>query len=639
MGSDLNQIFSCHCGAPPITLPNGRMQNAQLHWESRTRKSTTASTSNTKPISTYFTVKRSLAVAPKDAPLIKKRMIACSGLNDKTWIRPHAQLTIQNCIEKSPSPYHGAPPRHEVSKELFGTTCESELDEAQLSVLIKTLESRSTWFIKQHDTSSGIFSTKCERNISAHPDQENLVCKPCLELKKNTTKEYLCFNKIDADVVIQVPLLGELRRPVVAVQDPKHARKTASNQLLSGARCLAFGRFHVNISHLAGLLDGPNLPLYTRDVLNCDKQDDGRAYRTLNADTFEAALRSPQHTGLAIYLFLFGELTDAWLSLSMTHLEQIRSAWTTIFFLRMWHNNLENSPSSLMGVDRNGVSRQSYGIFHILGKSLIGLIISHREYYDTVPFLPWKHGTEACEHIFGWMRVIMPNFTVLDARHMLPKVFAVVRQVMSGHIKLSQSYKYNFANEKMAESYVHLAKFPTNIQITRELSIAESRAHELAEFAGMTNRSVMEYRTGKPSRPVLDPEDSGDPDKGETDLGEVMQHAALSTAEQQETKAQFGHIDVEHEHEEISSETRISIANLLNPIVPATSTNPGTLLDVGLLVTNPDGDQILNNNLMLEMRQEHDSANIGSHSGNKKKKNHAPTLQSSTNSEPQALKP
>ncbi|KAA1087781.1 hypothetical protein PGT21_036562 [Puccinia graminis f. sp. tritici] len=191
----------------------------------------------------------------------------------------------------------------------------------------------------------------------------------------------------------------------------------------------------------------------------------------------------------------------------------------------------------------------------------------------------------------------------------------------------------------MAESYVHLAKFPTNIQITRELSIAESRAHELAEFAGMTNRSVMEYRTGKPSRPVLDPEDSGDPDKGETDLGEVMQHAALSTAEQQETKAQFGHIDVEHEHEEISSETRISIANLLNPIVPATSTNPGTLLDVGLLVTNPDGDQILNNNLMLEMRQEHDSANIGSHSGNKKKKNHAPTLQSSTNSEPQALKP
>ncbi|KAA1088284.1 hypothetical protein PGT21_001288 [Puccinia graminis f. sp. tritici] len=149
----------------------------------------------------------------------------------------------------------------------------------------------------------------------------------------------------------------------------------------------------------------------------------------------------------------------------------------------------------------------------------------------------------------------------------------------------------------------------------------------------------MEYRTGEPSRPVLDPEDSGDPDEGETDLGEVMQHAALSTAEQQETEAQFGHIDVEHEHEEISSETRISIANLLNPIVPATSTNPGTLLDVGLLVTNPDGDQILNNNLMLEMRQEHDSANIGSHSGNEKKKNHAPTLQSLTNSQPQALKP
>ena len=159
----------------------------------------------------------------------------------------------------------------------------------------------------------------------------------------------------------------------------------------------------------------------------------------MNWETFQAAIQSPQHTGLAIYLYLFGELTDAWLSPTMSHLDCIRSAWTTIFFLRFWHQSISNQSSPLMSINRNGVSHQSYDIFHFLGNSLIGLIISHREFYPSVPLLPWKHGTEACKHIFGWMRVIMPNFTVLDARQMLPKVFAVVRNVMSGQMKMPQS--------------------------------------------------------------------------------------------------------------------------------------------------------------------------------------------------------
>jgi len=33
--------------------------------------------------------------------------------------------------------------------------------------------------------SSGIFSTNCERLVAAHPDEQTLVCPPCLSLKKN----------------------------------------------------------------------------------------------------------------------------------------------------------------------------------------------------------------------------------------------------------------------------------------------------------------------------------------------------------------------------------------------------------------------------------------------------------------------
>jgi hypothetical protein len=107
--------------------------------------------------------------------------------------------------------------------------------------------------------------------------------------------------------------------------------------------------------------------------------------------------------------------------------------------MQFWHQSINHKSNPLMSIDRNGISRQSYEIFRFLGNTLIGLIISHREYHPLVPLLPWKHGTEACEHIFGWMRVIMPNFTVLDARQMLPKVFAVVRNVMGGKMKIPQS--------------------------------------------------------------------------------------------------------------------------------------------------------------------------------------------------------
>jgi hypothetical protein len=159
----------------------------------------------------------------------------------------------------------------------------------------------------------------------------------------------------------------------------------------------------------------------------------------LNWESLEASLKSPQHNGLAIYLYLFGELTDAWLCQKMNHLDWIRSSWVCIFFLRHWHQSIGDKMFPLASINRNGVSRQSYEIFHFLGNAMIGLIISHCKYYPTVPLLPWKHGTKACEHIFGWMRVIMPNSTVLDARQMLPEVFAVVRNVMSGKLKMAQS--------------------------------------------------------------------------------------------------------------------------------------------------------------------------------------------------------
>ncbi|EGF97440.1 uncharacterized protein MELLADRAFT_85351 [Melampsora larici-populina 98AG31] len=264
-----------------------------------------------------------------------------------------------------------------------------------------------------------------------------------------------------ADVHVKVPLFGNPPRPVVAVQDPKHARKTGANQLLSGSRLLVMGKYTITIQQLAEILKMPNSPLLAKDVFDSDKQDDGRAFRTLSAPTLSASLCLESSTGLTIFLFITGELVDSWLSKTMGHRERIRSAWTAGFFLRRWKGYLQKREKET------------------------------NDYYPDYPFCPWKHGTESCEHVFGWMRVLSPRFSVLDARFMMPKIHAVVKSVMSGKIKIPPSkhihsgYQYAFGDEGSLETIKHLRTYPTNAEISEDLTIANQIANSLAHLAGM----------------------------------------------------------------------------------------------------------------------------------------------------------
>ncbi|KAH9450992.1 hypothetical protein Pst134EB_018497 [Puccinia striiformis f. sp. tritici] len=180
----------------------------------------------------------------------------------------------------------------------------------------------------------------------------------------------------------------------------------------------------------------------------------------------------------------------------MSHFDRIVSAYTSHFFLARWYQYLreqENSTDGVMSFKRNGISHQSHKIFSTLADSLLSLILSHREYYPDTPLMPWKHGTEACEHIFGWMRVILPNFTVLDARQMMPKIFIIVKSIMSGKVKMLKSdhihsgYQYSFSDSVVCSPKLTDAskKFPNNEQIDELLKLAEKRAKTLIKFTGM----------------------------------------------------------------------------------------------------------------------------------------------------------
>ncbi|GES83162.1 hypothetical protein GLOIN_2v1777971 [Rhizophagus clarus] len=221
------------------------------------------------------------------------------------------------------------------------------------------------------------------------------------------------------NVHFQMPMYRNL--PIITVQDPKHARKTARNQLHSGARLLVLGNNVILYRYLLTLAQAKDHAIYIRDVVNVDKQDDGAAYRLFHSDILEQIYQNEMENNemrsLFVYLFVLGDLFDSYLNRNIFHKERIIMAMRGYFFLKMWAKYIENAGQlydSKFSISKNFISSQSFKIFTSLAESLILLIISHHEFYPLYPLYPWEHGTEAIEHLFGISRQITNDFSFYE---------------------------------------------------------------------------------------------------------------------------------------------------------------------------------------------------------------------------------
>lgn len=100
--------------------------------------------------------------------------------------------------------------------------------------------------------------------------------------------------------------------PVIRVQDPKHAKKTARNAIMSGARLLTFGNSSARFDHFLQLINQHNSILYKNDVIKLDRQDDAAAYRTFCSSNFRQCLTADYQIksgmeGFAVYVFVIGK--------------------------------------------------------------------------------------------------------------------------------------------------------------------------------------------------------------------------------------------------------------------------------------------------------------------------------------------
>ncbi|KAJ7504710.1 hypothetical protein B0H11DRAFT_1709383 [Mycena galericulata] len=238
--------------------------------------------------------------------------------------------------------------------------------------------------------------------------------------------------------------------PVVMLQDSKHALKTFRNNLFSGARMLTFGNFTAIFRRIHAMAMSTDSPMYRRDVERLDRQDDSAACRLFCAAVLEYLSENhPDHIGEIVYLFVFGELVDAYQSRDISHRERIKLALRARYFLDAWAKYL----------DAAGYKQSQY-------------------------FL----SREA--HTFGDSRDIVKDFAFLDFIFFVPKLRITMREaVLSGKASNSKAAAQGYTHtyfDTVGADLAKLATYPSNEDIEQASEEAAAKCESLIALLGIT---------------------------------------------------------------------------------------------------------------------------------------------------------
>ncbi|KAJ7229028.1 hypothetical protein GGX14DRAFT_616418, partial [Mycena pura] len=294
-------------------------------------------------------------------------------------------------------------------------------------------------------------------------------------------------------------------------QDAKHGRKTFRSNASSGARGLILGNHVVFFEQIHDLAMQSDSPMYKRDVKeNRDKMDDRAAARLFSADTLEQASRDPEkHLGLVVYLFIFGDLIDAYQSRTLSHHERAKIVLRTHLFLQTWKLFLAKAGYSEA---RHFISKEAFAISEILVNGLLALILIHRDHLGDhpAPLLPWLYASEPNEHCFAAMRDVNPDFTFQEALLLVPKLRArmqkAVRQIpdYGEYQKVASGYCHTYFTSDGVD-YTNLNRYPTDVELSEAYKIASEENECLWTLLGI-HPSQLQHSPAAVTPPHPDPD-------------------------------------------------------------------------------------------------------------------------------------
>ncbi|KAG1737823.1 uncharacterized protein EDB91DRAFT_1035526, partial [Suillus paluster] len=219
---------------------------------------------------------------------------------------------------------------------------------------------------------------------------------------------------------------------------------------------LSVGNHCLTHQTLVALRKEPNSGMVKKDVENMDKQDDGAAIRLFHSNALQACL-----TG------------------------DVRAAMQAKFFLQLWHNHIiDKSKHPVYGhffpLHRSFISSQNFKSLDSCCDVLIKLALVYREYYPTVPFLPWQHGSLPLEKIFGIACEFLTNFSYVEflgiLRHIEQRQEVLLRLAQSGvheRKEKSSGYVYDTTLERLShEDLKKLTDIPSRLQMEDIANVA-----------------------------------------------------------------------------------------------------------------------------------------------------------------------
>ncbi|KAF6745910.1 hypothetical protein DFP72DRAFT_778941, partial [Ephemerocybe angulata] len=186
------------------------------------------------------------------------------------------------------------------------------------------------------------------------------------------------------DTKFTIPVFD--KQAVAMGQDSKHALKTFRNNLFSGARLLTLGNYVVVYQRIREIAYEEGSPLYQRDVDKVDRQDDSAATRLFSADVLEYITKNhPDYLGEAIYLFIFGDLIDAFQNRFITHHERLKMVLRARHFINHWEMYLKVSgyPKAT-----HIISKEALDISRILIDGYARKIVKDFNFRDFIYMMP-----------------------------------------------------------------------------------------------------------------------------------------------------------------------------------------------------------------------------------------------------------
>ena len=230
-------------------------------------------------------------------------------------------------------------------------------------------------------------------------------------------------------------------------------------------------------------------PLYKRDVDKLDRQDDNAASRLFSSHVLQyLADHHPDYIGEIVYLFIFGELIDAYQNRCISHMERLKLVLRARYFLDAWATFVDHA-----GYKRSQyfLSRDAVDIARIVIEGYISLLLIHRDHVPNIfPLLPWLHSTEACEHTFGEARRIVKDFTLLDFIYMIPKLRIKIREAVlhaQGSDPKARAAGYNHTYvDNTGINIPILSVYPSDQDIQDIAEQAAQEADSLIALLGLT---------------------------------------------------------------------------------------------------------------------------------------------------------